>query len=302
MRSISRALVIVVAIFAASWAAAAAADPAGRAGGEDPAPGGGVEVPLEHLVIAPSPDEPGSYQILDVFRLRRAGNRPQTGPVRFAVPLPPGYRDVRVMGGLAEGNWTLLEDRLEGIVEWTEPDGSATVAVAYRLPDRALPHPWALVRPFPVGALLVMVHPRMEAAAAGAEQAGSVDLGGTAYLGFVREDLPAGEPVLLAARLRGSEAGRGLPWPAQAALAVGVLAAAGVVAAAARRGRDPRARRRRLVDAVLALEGEYAAGYLEPERYRRLRERLMRQLAGELAGGRAIGEGSGQATGGGGVP
>lgn len=277
-------IVIVVAIVGAAVPMAG-----GSAAGVAPSRALPFEVPLEHLIITPSQQVPGSYEVLDVFRLRRAASGGAAGPeAAFSVPLPAGREAVRVVAGFREGTARVLPETVEGLVAWTEAEGSATVAVAYRVPASALPHPWPLVRPFAVGALLVLVHPDLEAAVAGAGQAGPVEVEGTTYVGFVRENLPAGEPVLLVAQSRPGAGGGGglLPsrgaWAAVALAAAAAAAGAGAAVAWRRRGAAG-LRRRRLVDAVLTLDAEFAAGYLEPERYRDLRRRLMERLAREMA-------------------
>ena len=294
MRGRLASIVIVVAIFGAVCWAAPAADAAS------------FEVPLEHLVISPSDAVPDAYEVLDVFRLRRtSAGGASDGDVGFAVPLPSGHQEVQVLAGFRVDTVRVLPDRLEGMVEWADAGDTATVAVAYRVPASALPHPWPLSRSFAVGTLFVMLHPQVEGAVAGAEPAGTLEMGGATYVGYVRQNLPAGEPVLVVPRLRAANRGRGgVPAWAWAAIGLALAAgAAGTAVALRRRNASTALRRRRLVEAVLNLDAEFAAGYLEAGRYHALRRKLMQQLAGDLAS-EAAGAGSTvkPAAGGGGAP
>ncbi|HEY8498762.1 MAG TPA: hypothetical protein VIK90_05895, partial [Limnochordales bacterium] len=263
---------IVVAIVGTPAAGAAAAAP-------------GVEVSLEHLVIAPAAQGTGALEVLDVVRLHPAAPGDGEGAT-FAVPLPQGYGALRVLAGLREGTVQAGPDRVEGVVDWgsgSDDEGgpSATVAVAYRVPLSALPHPWALSRPFPVEALFLLVRGDLEATVAGAQGAGPVELDGATYQGFVRQSLPAGEALLLALQPRAAGSAGSLPGWAWALVGAAGTAAGGA-AAAWRRAARRRPPRRRLVESLLALDAEYEAGYLEEPRYRAERERLLRALAGQV--------------------
>ncbi|HEY8425498.1 MAG TPA: hypothetical protein VIK73_05735 [Limnochordales bacterium] len=269
------AIVIVVAILLGAGSAIAA-DPSG-AGQPD------VAVSMEHLVISPGSGAPGMLEVLDVLRLHPASS--QAGTIRFSVPLPQGYEGLRVLAGFREGTVQAGPDHVQGEVSWdaertSEGGPSATVAVAYRVPLASLPHPWVLSRPFAIEAFFLMTHADLETAVAGAEGAGPVQLEGESYQGFVRQGLPAGEPVLLAVRMRQGSAGTSWPWWAWAGLAAGLAGLAGVVVWRWRAG-SRLGTRRRTVEALLALDAEYAAGYLETERYQALRRQLMERLADE---------------------
>lgn len=270
-----RAIVIVVAILLAPGGLAAAG-PSGAGSGEPD-----VAVSLEHLVVTPGGSPSDTLEVLDVLRLHPASL--QAGSGRFSVPLPPGYEGLRVLAGFREGTVQAGPDHVQGEVAWdaaetAEGGPSATVAVAYRVPVASLPHPWALSRPFAVEALFLMMHADLETSVAGAQETGSVQLEGETYRGFVRQGLPAGEPVLLAVRMRPGPAGAAWPWWAWAGLAAGLAGLAGLVAWRWRAGSRLRARRR-MVEALLTLDAEHAAGYLETERYQALRRQLMERLA-----------------------
>lgn len=255
------------------------------------------EVSLEHLVITPAQDGGHSaYEVLDVLRVRPVTASADAGDA-FWVPLPPGYQNLRVLGGFREGSVRAGPDGLEGLVAWPPAEGdSATLAVAYQIGASAIAHPWSISRPFAVGTLLVMVHPDVPLAVAGAEDAGDVDLGGNRYRGFVRQGLGAGESVLLAPRR--AVTAPGFPGGAWGVIGVVVLAAAlGVAGTLAWQGRARRAREGQrqppartadqLVDAVLALDAEYGAGYLEEEAYHAQRVKLLREIARHRPGGGA---------------
>lgn len=282
-------------------ASRAAADPT-AAGPPQPAgaaaapvlfgPTPGVRVVSEHLVIRPLPGRAGSgFDVLDLLRLEVSGGAAGPDGPLFAVPLPAGHEGLQVLSGLREGTLAVGQQQVRGRLE--QPRGRLlTVAVRYRLPASRFPHAWALARPYPVEATVVLLHPDAAVAVAGARAAGELDVEGTPYRAYVSQASEGSGTVVLAPLARP----RPLPGPAAA---VPVVVLAGALAATwrlvrlglglrhrrARPGRDPAGREvDRLVDRVLELDGQYAAGYLEVSRYRQLREAALSQLARRLGG------------------
>ena len=280
-------------------AARAAGDPTGaRAPGRDgaaaaPAPSeptAGVRVVSEHLVIRPMPGRPASgFEILDLLRLEvPEGAAGPDGPL-FSVSLPAGHQGLQVLSGLREGTRAVGDQQVRGRLE--QPRGRLlTVAVRYRLPASRFPHAWALTRPYPVETTVVLLHPDAAVAVAGARAAGELDVEGTPYRAYVSQASGGSGTVVLAPLARPR------PGPGPAA-AVPVVVLAGLLAATwqlvrlglrhrrARPGQDPAGHEvDRLVDRVLELDAQYEAGYLEPPRYRQLREAALSRLAQRLGG------------------
>ncbi len=248
---------------------------------------GGFHARMEHLVIRPSgPGGSGGFEVLDVVRLERVG--PAAGPIRFTLPLVAGYEGLRVLEGLVAESQTAGPDFLSGELAGQGGD-SVTVAVAYRVGRRERGEPWLLLRPYPVEVLILMVHPDLSVGVTGAEATGELELDGTPYQTYVREGLGPGAAVALTVGLRGTRTG---PGEVRVAVLAGTAAAAGIAGALAalavwrRRGRPEQVRpavssriRDRLADEVLALDAEFAAGYLEEARYRQRRQEALARLA-----------------------
>ena len=246
---------------------------------------GGFHVRMEHLVIRPSGS--GGFEVLDVMRLERVG--PAAGPVRFTLPLVAGYEGLRVLEGLVAGSQTAGPDFLSGELAG-EGGGTVTVAVAYRVGQRDRGEPWLLLRPYPVEVLILMVHPDLAVGVTGAQAAGELEVDGTPYQTYMREGLGPGAAVALTVGLRAARPG---PAGVRVAALAATAAAAGIAGALAvalvgwrRRGRPELVRpgassriRDRLADEVLALDAEFAAGYLEEARYRQRRQEALARLA-----------------------
>lgn len=287
---------------------------------EAPSPAPSLRVALEHLVIRPLPDRPQSgIEVLDLLRVELPQVAPGSPGPLFSVPLPAGHQGLEVLSGLRPDSVAVGAQQVRGLLELS---GSRllTVAVRYRLPASRIPHGWAVVRPYPVEATVVLVHPEAAVAVAGAQAAGELEVDGTAYRAYVHRAGDGAGAVVLAPLLRT----RPDPDPMGALPAV---ALAGAVAVAwqlmrwrrrrraagqapdpgrvgqeraarwargaglqpgplqAGPGREPAADREvdRLVDRILELDAQFAAGYLEQTPYRKRREALLSRLAQQLA-------------------
>lgn len=236
----------------------------------------------EHLVIRPADRAAsGGYEVLDVIQVQP--ERPSEPSAAFSVPLFPGHEGVRVLDGLEPATVEVgprwVSGRLQGI-----SGRPTTVAVTYRVGPQRARAGLTVVRPYPVPQLRLVVHPAVSLSVGGADPEGEVDLAGVTYRLYARQGLAAGTAVVLSPSASTGGPGTTGGWPRRAAafaLALAVvagLAAAGHVASR-RRARRPAREPERLVDEVLALEAEYAAGYLEEPEYRLRRQQAMARLA-----------------------
>lgn len=271
------ALAAVLATLAAWVAGGSAAGIDGSLPGRD-----AFRVVMEHLVIRPADQgAPGGYEVLDVIQVEPDGEAVPSAALR--VPLLPGHEGLRVLDGLEPDTIEVGPRSVSGRLLPT-PERPATVALTYRLgPERARDR-LTVVRPYPVQTLRIIVHPSVALSVGGADAEGDVDLAGVSYRLYARHGLPAGTPVVLSPlpSAGGPKAAASRRRTAAFALAVAAaagLGAAGWLASRRRAKEGPARERERLMDEVLALEAEYAAGYLDEPEYRRRRQDAMARLA-----------------------
>ena len=283
------ALTALLAGLLAGPATAAAAEPAGA--------GTPWQVVAEHLVLGPAPG--GGLDVLELVRLAwpapasAPGPRPSQPASTLVVPLPGGYQDLQVLGGL-QGPHRLLGGRqLAGVPAPPQEGSVSSVALRFRLPASRLPSSWVLARPYPLPeGMVILLHPAVALEVAGAVPAGQLEVEGVAYRAFVGRPAGGSGPVL-------RPEGRARPWAAAFALPMAAALAVGWSLSRRRaRSRPPASARpaeedrrvRQLLARILELEAEHAAGYLDPATFRRLRQQAVERLAGRLTGPAAGGD------------
>lgn len=262
----------------------------------------GVTVELEHLVImARSGSSQEPYEVLDVVRWAADGGAQGGEAATLRIPLPEGVEALQVRGGFDPSSVRTASGSVSGTVVPDGPDAtSGSVAVSFRVSRPLLERGMRITRPHAVGTLAVMVDPAVPIRVEGASAGETVEMGGQTLKVFVRDALAPGESVTVTL-VPAPWWGAGAAWGGVAVAAI--MAAGGGLLLLRRRqmGATPepgtaalertrRRVRRQLVEAIVHLDAEFGAGYLEAPAYRARRQALVESLAALDATGASAGE------------